>query len=82
MYRTTNRAPEIAQNQGVRSLDLLREGIVDRVVAEGTETTAAPKDFMRKLGRVLEQEISSLLLTDPDKRLADRLDRYRNLGIW
>jgi acetyl-CoA carboxylase carboxyl transferase subunit beta len=82
IYRTTDRAPEIAQNQGVRSLDLLREGIVDRVVAEGTETTAAPKDFMRKLGKVLEQEISTLLLTDPDKRLADRLNRYRNLGIW
>jgi len=82
IYRTIDRPPEIAQNQGVRSLDLLREGIVDRVVAEGTETTAAPKDFMRKLGRVLEQEISSLLLTDPDKRLADRLDRYRNMGIW
>ena len=81
MYRTTDRAPEIAQSQGVRSLDLLRDGIVDRVIAEGPDATQAPEELMRKLGRVLEQEISALLLTDPDKRLADRLDRYRRLGI-
>ena len=81
MYRTTDRAPEIAQSQGVRSLDLLRDGIVDRVIAEEPDATQAPEELMRKLGRVLEQEISALLLTDPDKRLADRLDRYHRLGV-
>lgn len=35
---------------------------------------------MQKLGNVLEQEFSALLLTDPDRRLADRLDRYNRFG--
>ena len=82
MYRTTDRASEIAHSQGVRSLDLLRNGIVDRVIAEGTDARQAPEELMRKLGRVLEQEITALLLTDPEKRLAQRLERYNRLGIW
>ena len=81
VYRTTDRAPEMAQSQGVRSLDLLRRGIVDRVIAERDDAIEDSKEFMRKLGRVLEQEITTLLLSDADTRIADRLNRYSRLGI-
>jgi acyl-CoA carboxylase subunit beta len=81
MHRTMERAPEMAQSQGVRSLDLRRAGIVDRIIAEGTDATSAPKVFMKNLGSVLEQEISALLLADPDVRFQKRIDRYRQLGV-
>ncbi|MGP3954243.1 carboxyl transferase domain-containing protein [Streptomyces sp. 7N604] len=45
LYRTTERAYEVADRQGVRSADLLAHGIVDRVVEEapqGPQTPQAP----------------------------------------
>ncbi|MEU9793520.1 carboxyl transferase domain-containing protein [Streptomyces sparsogenes] len=41
LYRTTERAYEIADRQGVRSADLLAHGIVDRIVEEEAHDTAA-----------------------------------------
>lgn len=43
LYRTTERAYEVAARQGVRSADLLAAGIVDRVVEE-TEAPTEPQD--------------------------------------
>ncbi|WEV24663.1 acetyl-CoA carboxyl transferase [Streptomyces sp. 71268] len=52
LYRTTERADEVAARQGVRSADLLAAGIVDRIVEEtprtrareGEETQRRPSD--------------------------------------
>ncbi|TVL90600.1 carboxyl transferase domain-containing protein [Streptomyces sp. SAJ15] len=41
LYRTTDRAYEVADRQGVRSADLLAHGIVDRIVEETAEDMAA-----------------------------------------
>ncbi|MEU3960835.1 carboxyl transferase domain-containing protein [Streptomyces buecherae] len=38
LYRTTERADEVAARQGVRSADLLAAGIVDRIVEEAPRT--------------------------------------------
>ncbi len=40
LYRTTERADEVAARQGVRSADLLASGIVDRIVEETPRTRA------------------------------------------
>ena len=80
IHRTTERAPEMAEAQGVRSLDLLRAGIVDRVVAERPGAADAPAAFLDHLALVLEAELAGLLRRDPRTRLAARLSRYRHLG--
>ena len=81
VHRTVDRAPEVAQAQGVRSLDLLRSGIVDRVVAERPDAADEPDAFLGRLGRVLEHELVGLLEQPDEHRLAGRLARYRALGL-
>jgi acetyl-CoA carboxylase carboxyl transferase subunit beta len=71
----------MAQAQGVRSVDLLRNGIVDRIVAEHPDAADEPVDFIRRMGAVLEYELSSLLAQQPADLLRARLDRYRRLGL-
>ena len=80
IHRTTERAPEMAAAQGVRSLDLLRDGVVDRVVAEHPDAADEPAAFLERLAGVLEHELTALLRRDPRTRLAARLARYRGLG--
>jgi acetyl-CoA carboxylase carboxyl transferase subunit beta len=81
VHRTTERAPEFAAAQGIRSLDLLRDGIVDRIVAERPDAADEPQQFLGRLGRVLEHELVGLLHRQQDERLATRLQRYRELGL-
>jgi acyl-CoA carboxylase subunit beta len=81
LHRTTARAPEIAAAQGVRSLDLLRDGIVDRIVAERPDAADEPAQFLDRLGRLLEHELVALLERAPQERLEARLARYRRLGV-
>ena len=80
IHRTTEKAPEMAAAQGVRSLDLLRDGVVDRVVAEQPDAADEPAAYLERLARVLEHELTALLRRDPRTRLAARLARYRGLG--
>jgi acetyl-CoA carboxylase carboxyl transferase subunit beta len=80
IHRTTERATEMAEAQGVRSLDLLRAGIVDRVVPERPDAADQPAAFLDHLALVLEAELAGLLRRDPRTRLAARLARYRHLG--
>jgi acetyl-CoA carboxylase carboxyl transferase subunit beta len=80
LHRTTDRAPEMAAEQGVRSLDLLRAGIVDRIVAEHPDAADEPTAYLDRLALLLEREITGLMRRDPATRLAARLQRYRSIG--
>ncbi|GAA4584271.1 carboxyl transferase domain-containing protein [Planotetraspora phitsanulokensis] len=80
LYRTVDFAPEIARSQGVRAADLLRDGIVDRIVPERPDAAYEPEAFCRRVARTLEYEIIGLLDTPAPERLAARLERYRSLG--
>ncbi|MEX2985177.1 carboxyl transferase domain-containing protein [Streptomyces sp. C36] len=77
LHRTTDRAYEIAARQGVRSADLLANGIVDRIVEEGR-----PEDrtFLTVLGRVIGGDMAALTARDQRERRAARRSRYRRLG--
>jgi acetyl-CoA carboxylase carboxyl transferase beta subunit len=81
LYRTVERAPELAAAQGVRSLDLLGNGIVDRIIPERPDAADEPVEFSRRLGQVLEHELISLLHRDPAERLAARHRRFRDVGV-
>ena len=80
LYRDTDHAPELATSQGVRSADLLRDGIVDRIVAEHPDAADEPAAFCARMTQVLAHELGMLLRADPAKRLAARMARYRRLG--
>lgn len=80
LYRTTDRAAEVAERQGVRSADLLAHRIVDRVVDERPDAADEPDTFLARLGAVLEAELAGLRAREPRERLASRRARYRGLG--
>ncbi len=80
VHRDPSRAAEMAAKQGVRSLDLLRAGVIDRIVAERPDARDEPEAFCRRMGQVLEHELVTLLRADPADRLVTRLQRYRRLG--
>jgi acetyl-CoA carboxylase carboxyl transferase subunit beta len=74
VYKDTAHAPELAGRQGIRSADLLANGIVDRVIPE-------TGDLCRDLGRALLQELGHLARRDDATRMRERLRRYRHLGL-
>ncbi|MEV4744149.1 carboxyl transferase domain-containing protein [Streptomyces sp. NPDC049555] len=76
LHRTTDRAHEVAARQGVRSADLLANGIVDRIVEEDAEGA----DFLSDLGRVIGADMAALRAGDRHERLRARRARYRRLG--
>ena len=71
--------PELAAAQRVRSLDLLADGIVDRIVAEHPDAADEPEDFCRRMSQAIQHELAVLVREDPRARLAARLARYRRL---
>jgi acyl-CoA carboxylase subunit beta len=81
VHRSTEHAARMAQEQGVRSLDLLRAGVVDRVVPEHPDAADEPEAFCARLGEVLRGELVRLLQADPAVRRRERLGRYRRLGL-
>ncbi|TQN31755.1 acetyl-CoA carboxylase carboxyl transferase subunit beta [Haloactinospora alba] len=88
MYRSSGHAAEVAEQQGVRSAELRRNGIADRVVLEGSGATGAgepdaadePEEFCTRMGEALRRELTALLADDPNHRMTRRHQRYRNLG--
>ncbi|KIH99189.1 acetyl-CoA carboxyl transferase [Streptomonospora alba] len=81
VHRTTDRAAELAELQGVRSARLREDGIVDRIVAERGDAADEPEAFCARMGAALRHELAALLHTDPERRLGSRHDRYRRLGL-
>jgi acyl-CoA carboxylase subunit beta len=53
VYRNTSHAAEMAAAQGVRAGDLMRAGIVDRIVDERPDAADEPAAFCLRLGRTL-----------------------------
>lgn len=80
VHRDTSHAADMAEAQGVRSRDLLARGLVDRVVFERPDAAEEPEEFCRRLGRVLQHELLTLMEQDPDDRYAARLRRLRGLA--
>ncbi|GAB3208389.1 carboxyl transferase domain-containing protein [Marinactinospora thermotolerans] len=81
VHRTVERAPELAERQGVRSVELHANGIVDRIVAEHDDAADEPEEFCRRMAAVLRHELTGLLHRDAADRMAARHARYRRLGL-
>jgi len=68
VHRDTAHAAEMAQSQGVRSADLLRDGIVDRIIAEAPDAADAPQEFCRRAAGALAEELAQVVSGDRTAR--------------
>jgi acetyl-CoA carboxylase carboxyl transferase subunit beta len=80
VHRDVDHAPELAAAQGVRSADLVADGIADRIVPERPDAADEPEAFCRRVGRELERELAAMLPRRRPDLLTERLRRYRALG--
>lgn len=81
VFRDVEHAPELAADQGIRSADLLRNGIVDAIVPELPDAADEPKAFIGRLSATIAGELHRLRTIPKEQRLAVRLERYRRIGL-
>ncbi|MFZ2177486.1 MAG: carboxyl transferase domain-containing protein [Rhodococcus sp. (in: high G+C Gram-positive bacteria)] len=81
VHRDITHAPEMAAAQGIRSLDLLRDGVIDAIIPEKPDAADEPVDFSKRVGEAISCELRSLTEVPERERFAARLARYRNLGL-
>ena len=81
VFRDVDHAPELAAAQGIRSADLLRNGIVDAIVAEHPDAADEPEAFISRLSATIAHELQRLALEPDEARQAARFERYRRIGL-
>jgi acetyl-CoA carboxylase carboxyl transferase subunit beta len=81
VFRDTAHAPELAAAQGIRSVELLRSGIVDEIVAERPDAADEPLTFTQRLSATIANELHTLRSMPDSERLATRFARYRRIGL-
>ncbi|MFY9918153.1 MAG: carboxyl transferase domain-containing protein [Mycobacterium sp.] len=81
VYRDVDHAPELAAAQGIRSVDLLRDGIVDVVVPEHPDAADEPVEFTKRMSATIAGELHRLRAIPDEQRLNARLARYRRIGL-
>jgi acetyl-CoA carboxylase carboxyl transferase beta subunit len=81
VYRDTGHAAELAGAQGIRSAELRSAGIVDVIVAENPDAADEPIEFCKRLSRSIAAELHELRAMPWQRRYADRLLRYRRMGL-
>ncbi|MBI5338705.1 MAG: acetyl-CoA carboxyl transferase [Mycolicibacterium rufum] len=81
VYRDVDHAAELAAAQGVRSVDLLANGIVDVVVSEHPDAADEPGAFIERLSATIAAELHALRSVPAEQRLTARFERYRRIGL-
>lgn len=81
VHRDTTHAPRMAEAQGIRARDLLRDGIVDGVIPERPDAAEEPKEFVKRVGAAVARELAELAAEPAGERYSRRIDRYRRLGV-
>jgi acetyl-CoA carboxylase carboxyl transferase subunit beta len=59
----------------------LESGIVDVVIPEHPDAADEPVEFSQRLSRAIAAEVRALREVPPNERLAERLRRYRRIGL-
>lgn len=81
VFRDTAHAPELSASQGIRSTDLLRDGIVDIIVSEQPDAADEPQAFTARLSATIAGELHRLRAMSDIERVGTRLHRYRRIGL-
>ena len=69
VYRDVEHAAELAAAQGIRSIDLLRDGIVDVVVPEHSDAADEPDEFTNRLSATIAGEYTGCARSPTGQRL-------------
>ena len=80
LFHDASRAPEMADRQGIRAVDLARIGLVDRIVPELPDAAAEPVQFARRIGAAIEAEIQRVSDVGRGERARRRTERFDALG--
>lgn len=80
VHRDVDHAPDMAERQGIRSLDLRRDGIVDLIIPESPDAADEPRRFCERVGTALHRELSSLIDQDAEMRRIARGKRFNRVG--
>ena len=81
LWKDGGRAKDAADRMKITAPDLLKMGIVDRVVEEPAGGAHSDREKMiETLGNVLEEELKALSFLTPEQLLAQRSERFYNIG--
>lgn len=80
LHHDTSKAAQMAMEQGVRSADLQRAGIVDHVIPEYPDAAEEPEHFCNRVSTALRHELAMLAAADDTDRRAARARRFERLG--
>jgi acetyl-CoA carboxylase carboxyl transferase subunit beta len=80
LYRDTRHAAVMAERQGVRSADLLADGIIDHVIPEYPDAADEPERFCHRVGVAIANELATLGSVATARRLVERECRFERIG--
>ena len=81
LWKDGGRAKDAADRMKITAPDLLKMGIVDRVVEEPAGGAHSDREKMiETLGNVLEEELKALSFLTPEQLVAQRSERFYNIG--
>lgn len=81
LWRDGSRARDAADQMKITATDLLKLGIVDRIIEEPAGGAHADKDAaIKKVGDVVESELQALDYLSPDQLVAQRAERFYKIG--
>lgn len=80
VHRTGELAPQMAEEQRVRAVDLLALGAVDEIVPEFPDAADEPQEFCRRIIDAVGAHLARLLTQPQRLRLSARHQRYRTMG--
>ncbi|MEX0869289.1 MAG: carboxyl transferase domain-containing protein [Nitriliruptoraceae bacterium] len=80
LYRTTERAEELANSQAIASTDLRRHGIVDVVVPDRPQPGEEGAAFADRVAATAVAMLRDISLQDAETRIATRSQRWRAIA--
>ncbi|GGA04645.1 acetyl-CoA carboxylase carboxyltransferase subunit alpha [Blastomonas marina] len=81
LWRTAENAPDAAEAMKMTAQDLLKIGVIDRIVAEPVGGAhRAPEKACASLGKALEEELETLGELDSTRLRAMREERFLRMG--
>ncbi|MCA1936284.1 MULTISPECIES: acetyl-CoA carboxylase carboxyltransferase subunit alpha [Asticcacaulis] len=81
LWRDGSRAKDAADQMKITATDLLKLGIVDRIIEEPAGGAHADKEAaIKKVGDVVESELQALDYLSPDQLVAQRAERFYKIG--
>jgi acetyl-CoA carboxylase carboxyl transferase subunit alpha len=81
LFRDRAQAPLMANAMKISPQDLIRFGVVDRIIPEPVGGAHSDRDgVIQKVGDAVEEELKALLKLSPDQLRAQRAERFYAIG--